>query len=194
MQFRFAASGLLLATALLIECGAVAAEPVEIPAGNLLVVRTTTVERWFIASHDGQSRSVLVITVGADGSVAMTTMALPDRLSPQPDDPGNPPPTQTLDKLVQTWANEVNDPMNRVKLAAAYQATAALVEQNKITTIDQLVALQRLTNTTLLGADAAKWQGFFTKLGQWLDANTPADLAGYKARWLEISTGLLQGN
>lgn len=166
-----------------------AGPPTEIQQGNLMVVRTATSERWFIAPHDGRERFVLVISVSADGSVAMTTLPLPER---QPTDPGDPdtPPTQSLTQLVATWATEANDPTNRVKLAAAYQATAMLAEQGKIVSIEQLVGLQRLTNTTLLGTSASKWKGFFTKLGTWLDANTPADLAGYVVRWLEISNGL----
>lgn len=170
---------------------AAAAPPVEVPSGNLVIVRSASAERWFVHAHDGKERSVLVITVAADGGVTMETVPLPDSQAPQdPDDPSDPLPTQTLTQLVRQWSVEVNDPTNRAELAAAYEATATLVTQGKIPSIDLLVSLQRLANTTVLGADAAKWSGFFAKLGQWLDANTPANLDGYKTRWLEISAGL----
>lgn len=183
-----------VATVLVLMANAVAAAPpVEVPSGNLVIVRSASAERWYVHAHDGKERSVLVITVSADGGVTMDTVPLPDSQAPQdPDDPDpdDPPPTQTLTQLVRQWSLEVNDPTSRAELSAAYQATAMLVEQGKIPSIDLLVALQRLANTTVLGADASKWAGFFDKLAKWLDANTPADLAGYRARWLEISAGL----
>lgn len=197
---RYLAVSGVLAAAVLATGAAAAGAPVEIPAGTILIVRTQAAEKWYVTEAGATGRQVLVITVGADGSVAMQTIPLPDRQgpAPDPDDPPQPPQPEPLDVAVDRWAGFVNDPTSRMKLAAAYEAMAQLMEQGKVT-VEQLLGkdgqpgLQALTNSTVLGASAPKWRAFFESLAAHLDNYPPADIAGYTARWREIVAGLKRG-
>jgi hypothetical protein len=164
---------------------ATASGPVQVEPGNLLVLQPASgAAKWIVMPHAGGSYSLYLVTIGPAGEVGVGVHPLP--IGGGPTDP----PPASLASLVRGWANEANDPENRAKLSAAYLATIQLVDGGQVTSPEQLVALQKLANTTLLGPAASQWTAFFTRLAGHLDAHTPADLAGYRAAWLSIAEGL----
>lgn len=174
---------------------AAAAEPQEIPSGNLMVVQTSSAERWFIVPHQARERSVILITVSDSGDVAMRTQPLPDRHAPPPDDPDDPddPPPADLATLIARWADEIDDAATRAKLAAVYQFSLRSIDSGSITSVDELKGFQAQADTVVLGDQAEKWTPFLQKLKAHLDAHVGNDLASYRAAWEEIVSGLAQG-
>lgn len=166
-----------------------AAGPQQIEPGNILVLNVGGPQRWVIMPHAGPDYHLYVATLSGE-KVDVAVHKLP--IGGDPDDPDDPPPDKTLADAVDEWADAVNDPDSRAKLAAVYQFTLAAVDAGTITTPVALKAFQLQADKLIIGEENERWVPFFTNVKARLD-RLPNEIAAYRTAWSDIASGLGRG-
>lgn len=170
--------------------------PQQIDPGNLLVIEPAQgSQKWVIMPHEGGGYSLYRVVIAADGQVAVTVHELPiGQKDPGDPPPPPPPPAEDLKDLVRKWADEINDPTNRITIGAAYRATTMMIDNGQITSLDRLKTVHKQFLDLILSEAVRKaWAPFFTRLDEHLSRHPPADLAAAKTAFLKISDGLAAG-